>query len=454
MNAIKRFKIDTSELSKREKLVFDRLASVVELIAPLYLKQKNNRYLGANFYPHNATKKEIERAAEKNSKILDPYTFVERDKRGEFITIPYCVKFKKQLAKICKLLKEAAFFCDDKNLKKYLQLQAKALFNDDYKESNIQWLRTDSCKIGFLVGPLEYYLDKLFHKKSAYKCWLGILNKKKTRQAEKFKQIILSTKKKVLIGAQKIEPLQLKIRIENIFILSGLTSDFRTTGSNLPNEIDLIKKYGSMLVIFEGPLKERFMEDHFPVFKLIFSKKFQKDYKETELYEASLRCILVHEIAHSLIHYQDAVDRLKNLYPIFNELYAYILGIKNCGTLVLKDVLKEKELQEILIMHICRNFTWWRDFLKNPDVKDYTTGAVIIQNFFLKQGAVIIKNNLLDVDFTKVYICINEFCHLLEYHLALGDYKEAEEFMKNYGSFKSFQKNFSPLLKKIKKDNN
>lgn len=454
MNAIKRFKIDTSELSKREKLVFDKLVSAVELIAPLYLRQKNSRYLGANFYPHNATKKEIEKAAEKNSKILDPYTFVEKDKKGEFIAIPYCVKFKKQLLKICKLLKEAAFFCDDKNLKKYLQLQAKALLNDDYKESNIQWLKIESSKITFSIGPTEAYFDKLFFKKCIYEGWVGILNKKKTSQAEKFKQVILSTKKKVLIGAKKIEPLKMGIRIDKSAVFSGLMADCMFTGTSLPNDLNLTKKYGSMLVIFEGSLKEKFMKDHFPVFKLIFNKKFQKDYKETELYEASLKCILVHEIAHSLIHYQDAVDRLKNLYPIFNELYAYILGIKNCGTLVLKDVLKEKELQEVLIMHICRNFTWWRDSMKNPDVKDYTAGAVIIQNFFLKQGAIIIKNNLLDVDFTKVYICIDEFCRLLEYYLALGDYKEAKEFIKNHGSFNSFQKNFSSLLKKIKKDNN
>jgi len=95
MRGIKKFKIDTKELSQKEKVLFKKLISAAELIAPLYLKQKNNKHPGANFYPYDATKEEIERAARKNPAILSSYTFVERDKAGKLIAIPYHLKFKK-----------------------------------------------------------------------------------------------------------------------------------------------------------------------------------------------------------------------------------------------------------------------------------------------------------------------------------------------------------------------
>ncbi len=453
MNAIKKFNPDISKLSSKERLLLDKLILAAELMAPLYLKQKNSKYPGANFYPHNATKEEIEEAAKKDPSILDPYTFVERDKSGKLITMPFCVRFKKELKKISEILKQAASLSDDKNFKKYLLLRAESLLNDDYDKSNIQFLKTGNSKFGFLTGPSESYLDKLFHKKRAYDNWVGILDKKRTEEAKKFKEIILSSERKILFGSVKIKPPKIEIRIEKTPIFSGLSADFMFTGSTLPNEIYLIEKYGLILTISEDSLKENFKKDEFPIFKTLFNKNFQKSYSEKELYKASFKCILIHEIAHNLLYYQGAEERLKNIFPIINELYAYILGIECCGTLLLKDVLTSKELESILIMHICRNFTWWQDFLKNPDVKSYTLGMVIIQNFFLEKKAVEIdkKNNFLKVDFSKLYLCISEFCRVLEYYIALGTYKETEEFINNYSQMKTFQKNFSPLLKKISK---
>ncbi len=47
---------------------------------------------GGNFYPYDATKKEIELAAKHNPAIMSPYTFVER-RGGTLVAIPYRVKF-------------------------------------------------------------------------------------------------------------------------------------------------------------------------------------------------------------------------------------------------------------------------------------------------------------------------------------------------------------------------
>ena len=450
MEGIKKFKIGTKELSQKEKVLFGKLISAAELITPLYLKQKNNKHPGANFYPYDATKEEIERAARKNPAILSPYTFVERDKAGKLIAIPYHLKFKKELKPISELLEEAADLSEDKNFSLYLRSRAKSLLDGSYEKSEIIWLKTEPVKFGFIIGPIERYLDKLFFKKCAYQSWVGLLDEEKTKEAEKFKNAILAGRRKILSGSEKAEISKLGVRVDRTAIFSGLIADFMFAGTNLPNDVRLMEKHGSNLTIFESSLESNFKGNRLSIFKAVFDKKFQKSYSEEDLYKGSLRCILLHEISHSLIRYRDAEERLKDLFPVFDELYAYILGIKGCGVLFLKGVMNQKELEAVLIMYICLNFACWLDSIKSPDKEHYTIGAAITQNFFLKEEAMREKGGISWPNFTKLFICIDELSRLLEYHLAVGSYEEAKDFIGEYSSFNVF-KRFSSQLSKISK---
>lgn len=448
MEGIKKFEIETGELSQKEKVLFGKLTKAAELIAPLYLKQKNSKYPGANFYPHDASMEEIKKAAEGNAAILDPYTFVERSKSGELIAIPFHIKFAKELQPISKILEEAAELSDNESFSLYLKKRAQSLLNGNYEDSEIFWLTAETFKFGFVIGPIERYLDKLFFTKCAYQAWLGILDRKRTEEANYFKNTILISQRKILPGSKKVDISKLRTRIDETAIFSGLIADFLFTGTNLPNDVELMGKYGSNITIFRTSLDLKFNEAHLPIFKSIFDEELQKTYSQEELSEASLRCILLHELAHSLIRYQDAEERLRELFPIFDELFAYILGIKSCGSLVLKGALTQKELEAILIMHICRNFTWWLDSIKNPDVFYYAKGAAIATNYFIQEKTVKIAEKISLSEFAKLYICIDHLSRLLEYHLALGSYEEAKRFVKEYGSFDIFEL-FSPQLKKI-----
>ncbi len=446
MEGIKKFKVNTEGLSQKEKVLLEKLVSAAELINPIYLKQKNKKYPRNSFYPSDADKEEIEKAAKDDPDILDPYTMVERNKSGKLVAIPFHEKFKEELKPVVKLLKEAADISGDKSFSKYLETRANSLLNGDYKKSMITWLKTPACKISIMIGPIERYLDQMFFRKCAYQAWVGIMDEKRTKQAQMFKKMILTGQRKILPGAEKIDVRKLVIRIDQAVIYSGQKADSMPTGTNLPNNVKLMKKYGSKLTIFTTPLDLKFREDHFPIFKAIFKKDFQKPYSEEELYEASLYCILLHEIAHSLIRYKDAEKRLKDLFPVFDELYAYVLGIKACGTLLLKDALSQKELEAIIIMHIARNFTWWLDSFSNPAALAYAKGSAIAQNFYLKEGAIKEKDGIFFPDFAKLLICIAELCSQLDYYMALGNYKEAENFVKRYSSPEVFEK-FSSRLK-------
>lgn len=448
MATIKKFPVNIEDLSDKEKLVLEKLIRASELVAPLYEQQKNLAHEGANFYPPDATKEEITEAAKNNPLLMHPYTFVIRDRRGKLKAVPFCVKFKKELREIAKIIGEAAKISEDKGFSQYLVEMARALQKNDYAKNEILWVTKGPFNFDFIIGPVERYLDKLFFKKCAYQAWVGVVDKQKTQKAGEFRRIILASRRKILSDTAKIELPELKIEVNDTVCFAGQKVDFMPTGTNLPNDAELMGQYGSKLTIFEPSLVSYFEKDQLPVIKAVFPKELQETYSLEELYEATLRCILLHEIAHSLIRYQDAEERLSNLFPVFDEILAYLLGVKTCGLLLLKGVITQKELEAVLIMHVCRHFNWWLHFKKNPGVRDYALGAAIAQNFFLREEAIKEKNGLCHPDFIKLFICIDHLSHILEYYLSSGTYEEAKKFIDEYGSFEIFER-FASKFKDI-----
>jgi len=445
MEAIKKFQVSTEELSEKEKLVLEKLVHACELIAPLYGKQKNSKFEGANFYPSDVKKEEIEEAAKKNPLLLHPYTFVEKDRRGRLIAVPFCVKFKKELGEIARTLEEAARISEDRNFSQYLREMARTLLRNDYAQNEILWITRGHFKFSFIIGPVERYLDKLFFKKCAYQAWVGIVDEKRTEEAERFKKIILASRRKILPDTTKIELPKLRLEINKTVCFAGQKADFMTIGTNLPNDVALMEKNGSKLSIFSSSLTYNFKERDYPIFRSVFNKKLQTYFSEGELQLALLRTVLLHEISHSLIRYRDAEQRLKELFPIFDELLAYLLGIKCCGLLILKDALKQKELEAIISVFLLLNFQYWLDTKTDSVRMQYAIGGAICQNFFSREGGLKERNNVCFPDFTKLFISIDHLSHIIEHYLGSASYEEAQKIIEEYGSFEIFEKCASGL---------
>lgn len=448
VRGFKQFAVDISKLSGQERRILDKLVRAAELIAPLYEEQKNPRRKGANFYPGGIKRSEIEKAAKQDPKIFHPYTFVEKGRSKKLKTVPFNKKFKGQLKRASRFIKEASRISKDKIFNEYLSGQASALLKNNYAQNEILWATNKPSKINFIIGPIERYLDNLFFKKCAYQAWVGILDKERTEKAEKFRDIILNSRRKILAGTEKITLPRLRIEVNQTLCFSGLIADNMFAGTNLPNSPELMRKYGSKLIIFLPPLELNFRDNQYPIFENFFDKNLQGYFSPEELEAASFYRILLHEISHSLIRYEDAEERLKELFPVFDELLAYILGIRNCGLLLLKNVLKEKELEAIITAFFIINFWHWIDAQTNSAMKHYATGGAIAQNFFSQEGVLKRKEKRLCVsDLTKLFISISHLSQILEYHLSTGSYEEAKEFVDRYGSSEIFEK-FSPGIKK------
>src|SRR3546814_12381771 len=89
------------------------------------------------------------------SSDLSLYTFIRRDTSGALYLVPYHEEFAAEVQRAAALLEKAAVLAEDKGIRDYLELRAKALRTDRYRESELAWLEMKDKKIGRVIGHRE-----------------------------------------------------------------------------------------------------------------------------------------------------------------------------------------------------------------------------------------------------------------------------------------------------------
>lgn len=440
---IQEYNIDTSDLTPSEKKVFEKLIEAARLVAPLYSKQL------ATLFPKGITKEELELASLKDTAILDPYTVVERKQNGSKLqSIPYHIKFREDLLKIAKILKEAAELSENKDFARRLVMQANALVDGSYAAADIYWLSMKPYKLDIVIGPIDRYDDPFFFKKCSYEAWVGVMNEVMTKEALFFKDLF-SASRKIGPTTERIDVWdKIQLRVDKTAIFSGFVSRHVFTCSNLPNDTLLIEKYGSEMMFFEQTINQKFEERHYPIFQLLFHPTFRKSFSKEELRKAAFRMMIIHEMGHPLLRYRYSEERLKELFPIFDEIAPSIVGLKTLGLLLLKDVISQKELEATLVMFICWALDWKEEVLEDPSIEPFVRGNAIALNFFFSSGALKEKGGISWPNFTKMFVALDEIAELAEKTLASGSYNDAKRIVNTYGSLEIFEK-FSPVMSKL-----
>jgi len=126
---------------------------------------------GAQFYPPDMSREEFEAACatspEREAALKHPYTLVRRDAQGELVAIPYHVAFAAEVGRVAERLREAADLADDPALRRYLELRAAALLDDDYRASDLAWLDIKDGPIDVWIDSSNYE-DELFGYKRSH----------------------------------------------------------------------------------------------------------------------------------------------------------------------------------------------------------------------------------------------------------------------------------------------
>lgn len=416
-------------LSKSEKDVLKLLVEAARLIVPIYNEQENPAFPGANFYPHDTTKEEIQKAAEKNSQILSPYTIVERKGR-ELIAIPYHIKYAEFLNPIAEKLKKAGQITDNKEFGRYLKLQARALINGIYEEAIIAGLKMKQYILNISIGPNDQLDDQLFSIKTSYQCWVGVIDPEGTKEFNNYKDVTLSAVRRALVPERRIDNRDhVKARVDNVVLFSGLIAKTKFVGVKLPNNLDILAKHGSQIWLFNQLSDLRIKEQIIPTFNKIFPKAFREEYSYKDLRKGYLQAVALHELAHSYLYYKNSVESLQDLFLCIDELAATTLGLRLAGPLLLKDIITNKQLESMIVVFLCRSFSHVKTF---DSYNYFALGGTIFINFMIQNGALKKSGEIMTPNFMKIFVALQELFSLLEQILAQGIRQDAENFIKKY----------------------
>jgi hypothetical protein len=253
---------------------------------------------GANFYPPNMTKEELEKSslADKHGQ----YSLIRRDSAGKLISVPYHVAYKDQLQRASVFLKQASDLAEEAGLKKYLQLRSQALLTDNFTASDIAWLDMKNNAIDIIIGPIENYEDGLYNSRNAYEAYVLVKDKLWSQRLAKYVAMLPELQQGLPVDAKyKAEKPGTSSELnayDVIYYAGQANSGGKTIAVNLPNDEELQKSKGTRRSQLKNAMKAKFDQIMMPIANTLIDPS-QLDKVNFDAFFAN---VMFHEVAHGL----------------------------------------------------------------------------------------------------------------------------------------------------------
>jgi hypothetical protein len=286
---------------------------------------------GANFYPLDMTAEEFEAAAIPDKTSL--YTFLRRNEAGELISVPYNLQFRQEMEAASALLLRAAALAEDAGLKKYLELRAKALLDDDYQPSDLAWMDMKTNGIDVVIGPIENYEDQLFGYKAAYEAYVLVKDKEWSQRLEKYAAFLPALQEGLPVPpAYKTEKPGADADLnayDVIYYAGDCNAGSKTIAINLPNDEEVQLSKGTRRLQLKNAMRAKFDHIMVPIAGMLIAE----DQRQHVTFDAFFANTMFHEVAHGLgikntINARGTVrEALKEHYSALEEGKADMLGL-------------------------------------------------------------------------------------------------------------------------------
>lgn len=254
--------------------------------------------LGANFYPKDITKEEIEKSDLKGK--LNAYSLVKRNPSGELYTVPYQQAYNIQLQKAAALLKQAADLAEDAGLKNYLTLRAQALLTSDYTASDLAWLDMKNNGIDIIIGPIENYEDKLFNARSSYEAYVLVKDKEWSQRLAKYVAMLPELQQGLPVDEKyKAEKPGIESQLnayDIVYYAGDCNAGSKTIAVNLPNDEEIQKQKGTRRSQLKNAMRAKFDKILKPLANVLIDPS-QLDKVQFDAFFAN---VMFHEVAHGL----------------------------------------------------------------------------------------------------------------------------------------------------------
>src|SRR5215831_11050083 len=388
---------------------------------------------GANFYPEDASKADIERwiqslpAADK-ARATGFFTVVRRQ-GNSFTLVPYNMEYQPELARAAMLLREAAAITKEPTLKAFLTKRADAFLSNDYYDSDVAWMELKGV-VEPTIGPYEVYEDELFNYKAAFESFITVQDETETAKLQKFGGQLQDIEDHLPIDPKfrnpKLGALAPIVVVNEIFSAGDANRGVQTAAFNLPNDERVVREKGSKRVMLKNVQDSKFAKTLVPISRIVLTPADQKNVS----FDAFFTHIVVHELMHGLGPHNITVggrqttvrQEMKEAYSFLEEAKADISGLFAIQHLIDKGVLAKSLERTLYTTFLASTFRSIRFGINEA----HGRGIAVQLNYLLDQGGFAVQpDGTFGANLVKVKEGITSLTREIMTMQAEGDYAKA-----------------------------
>jgi hypothetical protein len=403
----------------------------------VFLLSYKEKPLGAQFYPADITKEELNNADLNDKTGL--YSIIKRDEQGNLYSVPYAKEYADELAVAADLLRQASKLADDKEFANYLKLRADALQKDDFQASDFAWMDMKNNPVDVVIGPIETYEDQLFGYRAAYESYVLIKDLKWSERLAKFAAFLPELQKNLPIDAkykQEVPGSDADLNAYDVVYYAGHSNaGSKTIAINLPNDEQVQLEKGTRRLQLKNAMRAKFDKILMPISEQLIVP----EQREHITFDAFFANTMFHEVAHGLgikntITGKGTVRQsLQEHASALEEGKADILGLYMVEQLLRKGEITEGTLEDYYTTFMAGIFRSVRFGASSAHGK----ANMIRFNFFAQEDA-FSKNDagLYRVDMEKMGLAMAKLSRLILTLQGDGDYQKVDQLIATYGDIK------------------
>lgn len=393
---------------------------------------------GANFYPADATREEVDAwlnslSGEERTAATGFFTVIRRTPEGRSTAIPYSLEYQNELVHAARLLREAAAATTQPTLKAFLEKRAAAFLNNDYYESDVAWMELDAS-MEPTIGPYEVYEDEWFNFKAAFEAFITITDQNETAKLARFSEHLQELENNLPIDP-RFRRSQLggysPIRVVNLVFSSGdANRGVQTAAFNLPNDERVVAEKGSKRVMLKNIQEAKFANVLVPISKRVLASADQPHVA----FDPFFTHILMHELMHGLGPQTIDVDgrqttvrsELRELNGRLEEAKADVSGLWALQFLMDAGVIDKAQKRAMYTTFLASTFRTLRFGVSSA----HAQGMALQLNWYLDAGAVIPKpDGTFAIDIAKMKSAVISLTREILTIQAKGDYVGAKSLL-------------------------
>jgi Peptidase family M49 len=392
---------------------------------------------GAAFYPADVTKEEFETAAKAapdgGASLRSLYTVVRRDSSGGLTAVPYHEAFAGPSARAAAHLREAAALADDKGLRRYLELRARALETDDYRPSDLAWMDMKTNGVDIVIGPIETYDDALFGYKAAHEAFVLIKDREWSQRLARYARLLPALQRGLPVPeAYKREKPGTDSDLnayDAVYYTGQANAGSKAIAINLPNDEQVQLEKGTRRLQLKNTMRAKFDRILVPIADELIVEEQRGNIR----FDAFFANVMFHEVAHGLgvkntISGAGTVrDVLKEQAGALEEGKADILGLYMITRLQEQGELGEAKIDDNYVTFLAGIFRSIRFGAASAHGRANAAELSFLQEHgaFTRDSA----SGRYRVDFPRMRAAVDSMAGLIIRYQGDGDYQGVSRFM-------------------------